>query len=330
MRPLLQGSHHPGLFVHTTTTSSPSRAVLSAHTMIDAVSIIVPVFNRHSAIGDALQSLVRQTYHHWEAIVVDDCSTDGTSRVVEEYTRKDARFRLLSHAERKGAQAARNSGIRAAQGRWIAFLDSDDQWVPDSLASRLRVMEEKGFDVVHSDCYVIGPNATELRRYGIPPMEGQIYTELLRRPGPLFQGLVVSKEALNRIRCLDENIASFQEWDTAIQLAKCHEFAFLPEPTFIYNCLRNDSISSDLARTALGYQQVVVKHRWAILRHAGPRALAGHYETTARHYFRANDVPSALRFFLLAALLWPFQPAAYFRRVQQFLAATRRGHTRCA
>ncbi len=319
MRPLLQVPAYFGLFAQTTTTSSPFHAVLSPDTMIDTVSIIVPVFNRHSAIADALQSLLRQTFRQWEAIVVDDCSTDGTSQVVEEYTRKDARIRLLRHAKRRGAQAARNSGIRAAQGRWMAFLDSDDQWLPDSLEARLGLAERQKVHVVHSECSVVQRGDIDARRFGVPPMEGRVYKELLRGPGPVFPSLLVSKEALTRIGYLDEGITSYQEWDTAIRLAKYYEFAFVSKPTFIYDRRQEDTISRDLLRTAIGYEQVFRKHRWAVLRHLGPKALAFHCQTAAAHLRLAGDRRKALRYLLLAILLWPFRPGAIVRRARRFL-----------
>ena len=287
--------------------------------MNDLVSIIVPVFNRRSAIREALESILKQTYEHWEALVVDDGSTDGTAQVVEEYSRADSRVRLLRHGQRKGAQAARNSGIRAAQGRWIAFLDSDDQWLPDSLEARLGLAERAKVHVVHSDCHVLRPDETQPQRFGVPPMEGKVYRELLRRPGPLFPSLVVSKEAMARIGYLDESIASFQEWDTAIRLAKYYDFAFHPEPTFIYDCRQEDTISRNMLCTAIGYEQVFRKHRWAVLKHLGPKALAFHYQTVAAHFRLAGDGRKALRYLLLAIFLWPFRPGAIVRRAQRFL-----------
>ena len=220
--------------------------------MNDLVSIIVPVFNRRSAIREALESILKQTYEHWEALVVDDGSTDGTAQVVEEYSRADSRVRLLRHGQRKGAQAARNTGIRDAQGEWIAFLDSDDQWLPCSLEVRLRALRERAVSVVHSECYVLRPESTQPDRFGVPAMRGQVYRELLRSPGPVFPSLLVSKEALSHIDYLDENLASYQEWDTAIRLAKHYCYGFVEEPTFVYDCRGTDTISKDALRNALG------------------------------------------------------------------------------
>jgi len=286
--------------------------------MNDLVSVIVPAFDRCTLIGQALDSILGQTYKHWEAVVVDDASTDGTAQIVEEYSRIEPRIRLVRHGQRKGAQAARNTGIRVARGIWIAFLDSDDWWLPASLEMRLQALAEKKVSVVHSECYVLRPGSQELQRFGVPPMQGQVYRELLRRPGPMFQGLLISRELLTRFGHLDERIVSHQEWDTAIRLAKYSEFGFLPEPTFIYDCRHKGTISEDSVLIATGYARVVRKHWRSILLYCGPVALSSHAYTIAGLCRRTDDRRNALLYFSLALLLWPFRPGALLRRAQGF------------
>ena len=101
------------------------------------VSVVIPAYNRAGQVGRALESVSRQTYPHWEIVVVDDASTDGTAQAVEARAADIGHLRLARHACNLGAQAARNTGIRASRGPWIAFLDSDDWWEPDSLELRL-------------------------------------------------------------------------------------------------------------------------------------------------------------------------------------------------
>jgi glycosyltransferase involved in cell wall biosynthesis len=281
------------------------------------VSVVIPAHNRAGSIARAVSSVLAQTYPHLEAIVVNDGSTDETARVVEECARTDTRIRLIGYSQNRGAQAARNLGIRAARGEWIAFLDSDDEWLSDSLALRLQLALEGRLQVVHSECYVTEPGSTELRRFGLPPLQGGVYRKLLQRSGTTFPSLLVSREAMRNIGDLDETIRSFQEWDTAIRLAKYYRFGFVPEPTFIYHRGSADSISKDLRREAMGYEQVFTKHRWEVLRYAGPRALASHYRMVAGLYRRGNDEVSARRFRHTANWLWPFRPRSILRTMQR-------------
>jgi glycosyltransferase involved in cell wall biosynthesis len=273
----------------------------------ESVSVIVPAFNRASCIGEALESLQRQTHGNWNAIVVDDCSTDATVAVVQEYCRQDKRISLLAQGRNQGAQAARNAGIRAATSKWIAFLDSDDQYVPDSLEIRLRKACETGFRVIHSSCGFLNTSDHSAKVFEVRPSEGNIYKDVLQRPGPLFPSLLVAKDALAHIDYLDESIISYQEWDTAIRLAKHYHFGFVAEPTFLYRLSGEDSISRDLSRTAAGYEQVVRKHFRAILFQAGPHAVANHYSSLAYLYRLAGKNTKAVSSAINAVAWWPLK-----------------------
>ncbi|MCV9388810.1 glycosyltransferase family 2 protein [Reichenbachiella ulvae] len=108
------------------------------------VSVIIPSFNREKLIGETLQSVLDQTYSHWECIIVDDGSTDGTIDIVQSFVKKDNRFKLYKrHREPKGAPTCRNIGIERSKGEYIIFLDSDDIMLEDCINSRLQITQEK-------------------------------------------------------------------------------------------------------------------------------------------------------------------------------------------
>jgi glycosyltransferase involved in cell wall biosynthesis len=285
------------------------------------VSVVIPTYNRARCIGRALESVLGQSHADFEVIVVDDGSTDDTARIVREYAGADRRVRWVPCPRRRGAQAARNTGVRAARGGWIAFLDSDDEWLPDSLALRLGYAMGRGLHVVHSDCYVSDPGGAELRRWGLPAVAGRAYGPLLQRSGTTFPSLLISREAVSRIGGLDETIQSFQEWDTAIRLAKHYEFGFIAEPTFVYHRGVADSLSHDARRAARGYEQVFTKHRWPILTHCGPDAVASHYRTAAGLYRKVDDAANARRCLTMAAV---FSPLSVVRRVQRLFGPAMR------
>ena len=283
------------------------------------VSVVIPTYNRGRCIERAIESVVAQTHTDLEVIVVDDRSADDTVEVVEAYARKDSRVRLLKHDKRNGAQAARNTGINAARGDWIAFLDSDDEWLQDSLASRLRVAHEGNPKVVHSECYVIRDGSTQPLRYGLSALEGFAYRRLLKQPGTLFSSLLIARECFERIGRLDENIVSYQEWDLSIRLARYYRFGFIAEPTFIYDCRQGDTISRDVSRGARGYEQVFTKYFWPILHQCGPKTLAAHYQKTAYWYAQANDERNARRCSRNAFFCWPLQPRMILHRLERLL-----------
>jgi glycosyltransferase involved in cell wall biosynthesis len=268
------------------------------------VSVIIPAYNRGKHIQRAVQSVLAQTYADLEVVVVDDGSKDDTVPRVQEEARHDSRVRLIEHCQQKGAQAARNTGIREAKGEWIAFLDSDDYWLPDSLEARLSLMGTSRTRIVHSECYLLKSDNIELEK--APRLEGNAYQQLLRKPGPMYQSLLAARQAFDRIAYLDESIVSYQEWDTFIRLAKHYSFVFLAQPTFVYDCRNSDSISANSIREANGYKQVFTKHWRPILSLLGPWGLADHYYHAADLYQRAGNQQNSRLCHWAAVCLWPF------------------------
>ena len=113
--------------------------------MSDLISIIVPVYNVEKYIRETMDCVLAQTYGNWELLLVDDCGTDGTVGVIKDYLeeKRDERIRLIHQPSNMGAARARNRGLQEARGRYIAYLDADDLWVPEKLEKELRFMEEK-------------------------------------------------------------------------------------------------------------------------------------------------------------------------------------------
>lgn len=105
------------------------------------VSVIMPCYNAAAYIGETIESVLAQTYTNWELLIVDDCSTDDSLAVIARYD--DPRIRVLKNEKNSGAAVTRNNAIEAANGRFMAFLDSDDLWHPEKLAEQLAFMAEK-------------------------------------------------------------------------------------------------------------------------------------------------------------------------------------------
>lgn len=123
--------------------------------MNDLVSIIIPVYNRTKELQRAVYSVLNQTYQQFEIIIVDDGSHENIKLVVDRIFSDHSKIRYLRHEKNFGAQAARNTGIKAAKGEWIAFLDSDDEYLPDSIEVRLNKASTARVPVVHSDCIIV-------------------------------------------------------------------------------------------------------------------------------------------------------------------------------
>src|SRR6056297_1399486 len=116
------------------------------------VSVIVPTYNRADSLPRTIDSVLAQTHDDLELVVVDDASTDDTETVVERY--EDDRVTYLEHATNRGGSAARNTGIRASDGDYVAFLDSDDEWHPEKLERQVRELESRSEEWVAAYCGV--------------------------------------------------------------------------------------------------------------------------------------------------------------------------------
>lgn len=112
--------------------------------MNELVSIITPSYNTAKFIGKTIESVQNQTYQNWEMIIVDDCSTDNTDEVIDRYL-SDKRIKYIKNGKNSGAAVSRNRALREAKGKWIAFLDSDDLWMPEKLEKQISFMEKNGY-----------------------------------------------------------------------------------------------------------------------------------------------------------------------------------------
>lgn len=116
----------------------------------DLVSIIMPAYNAESYIASAIDSILNQSYQNWELLVVNDASADTTGKIVQEIQKKDPRITLLTNAANMGIAGSRNVALENAKGRFIAFLDSDDLWLPEKLDTQLAFMVESGAAITYS------------------------------------------------------------------------------------------------------------------------------------------------------------------------------------
>ncbi|WP_139822725.1 glycosyltransferase family 2 protein [Tuberibacillus sp. Marseille-P3662] len=126
------------------------------------VSIITPSYNSSDYIEEAISCVKNQTYENWEMIIVDDCSTDNSREIIQKQVSYDQRIRFIPLKENSGAAVARNNAISAANGRYIAFLDSDDLWMPQKLVEQVDFMERNDLAFTFTQYSVIDQNGEEV------------------------------------------------------------------------------------------------------------------------------------------------------------------------
>lgn len=119
----------------------------------DLVSIIMPSYNTGKYIKKSIESVISQTYKNWELIIVDDCSTDNTENIISQFT--DKRIKFFKNEKNSGAAVSRNKALREAKGKWIAFLDSDDLWLPQKLEKQINFMDKNKYHFSYTDYKIL-------------------------------------------------------------------------------------------------------------------------------------------------------------------------------
>ena len=211
------------------------------------VSVIICVYNAERYIGDCLRSVFAQTYSNFELIVVNDCSSDGTVAEVQKFN--DPRLRIIHLPTTSGGPAVpRNRGVDVAKGKYFAFLDADDLWLPEKLAKQVALMEaHPEYGYTHTACWKIDERGTRLcvrHGHNLPP-SGRYWEVLLQQVWMSSSTVMVSRESWERLGPFNET----DEWrvhedlEFALRYAKVMPFGVLAEPLAEYR-LTPGNISS--------------------------------------------------------------------------------------
>lgn len=197
------------------------------------VSVVIPAYNSARTITATIQSALAQTVGELEVIVVDDGSSDETVASVEAIG--DPRVRIVRR-ENGGAAAARNSGIRAARGRWVALLDADDLWLPEKLERQLAVLEsDPAVRAVQSGAYFVDDelNVLYVRRCFQPQDNLLTFLRFQNMPN-VASTWMVEREKLIEIGMFDEQLAILEDWELSLRIARHCNPVCIPEPLSRY------------------------------------------------------------------------------------------------
>jgi glycosyltransferase involved in cell wall biosynthesis len=206
-----------------------------------AVSVIIPTHNRAALVTEAVASVLAQSFRDFELLVVDDGSTDGTAAALAPY---EPQIRLLRRASRGGVSAARNTGITAARGEWLAFLDSDDLWLPEKLARQMAYL------AAHPDLKLCQTEETWVRR-GVrvsQPLShrkagGRIFFASLERCLVSPSAVILHRRLYEQHGVFDEGLPAAEDYDLWLRLAWRYDIGLLPEPLIIKRGGRADQLS---------------------------------------------------------------------------------------
>lgn len=192
----------------------------------DLISIIVPSFNREHTILRTLNSVINQTYTNLEIIVVDDCSTDKTVPLIRSLMKNEPRLQLLINPENKGANYTRNRGIKHTKGKYISFLDSDDEWYPETIEilwKKIKNPSEK-VGLVYPGLIFI---TNRYQRKIFPKFRGNVFRDLMTK-GTIGSYPLIKREVFTKSGLFDESEAlrkgGNQEYELWIRISQYYEF----------------------------------------------------------------------------------------------------------
>ena len=226
--------------------------------MVGRVSVIIPYYNRARFIDECLASIFAQTRAPDEVIVVDDCSEPAQRRHLDQYA---PRVRIVDQPRNGGVSAARNAGVRAATGEWVAFNDSDDVWVADKLAIQVAHVEQSpGCDGVHSAVRAFYDDGRIAVSDPIAPrltLADALHDNMIR-----VQCLLIKTSVMRAIGGFDETLRCCEDDDLGIRLAsRGYQLDYLAEPLTEMRRGNYDHLFSNWRRIIRGKATVALRHR---------------------------------------------------------------------
>ena len=218
----------------------------------DLISIIMPAYNCEKYIGEAIDSVLAQSYRNWELILIDDGSVDNTYSIVKEYLQNDIRVSLLSNEKNIGVSAARNRGIEYAKGEWIAFLDSDDIWAPYKLEKQLAAAQENNGEFIFTGSAFINEKGQPYKGIFEVP-EKVSYKELRKQNVISCSSVLIKKKFFINIKMEGDDM--HEDYAVWLRILKTGITAYgVNEPLLIYRIHRNSKSWNKIKTVRMTYK----------------------------------------------------------------------------
>lgn len=269
------------------------------------VSVILPAYNRARTLPRALHSVLAQDDGQLEVIVADDASTDDTPQLMARLA--DPRVRYLRLPVNGGPAAARNAALDVARGEYIAFQDSDDEWLPLKLEKQLAALMQAGPAV---DLVICGQLRWDRRTLSYLPQhgrldarQGRLREDILRNNFALTPSWLVRRKAFDALGGFDASLPMLEDWEWLIRYNARYRAVLLDEPLMMV-WESSDSISNQHAKYVRALGLIIARHADAL---AGDRrSLAGLHYVLAKKEAMHGTARAARRAFLSAVRIWPY------------------------
>ena len=280
------------------------------------VSVVIPTHNRAEFLRDAIASVLKQTFQDFEVIVVDDASSDNTRDVVGSF--HDERIRYMRHENNKGGSAARNTGILNSKCEYLAFLDDDDEWLPEKLDRQMELLltSDPNVGVVYTGYLDVDAASGQVIGQQIPARRGNLSQHLwTENCVGSASSVLLKKDCLNRVGLFDESLPCSQDYDLWIRTAKEYLFECVQLPLFKYSVHEN-KISTDTDARYRGLEIFQKKYDNSPL---SKKYYSHVYVDLGITHCLAGEVKKGRKAFIKAITLCPFESRGYINLCLSFL-----------
>lgn len=271
------------------------------------VSVIVPVYNAAKYVSKALESVFCQTFKDYEVIVVNDGSIDDSERVISLYQEK---IRYFSQ-ENKGPACARNLGIRNARGNYVAFLDADDEWMPEKLERQMDLFKrDKSVKLIYTGGIFInedGEYIGTIKSYfgNSEQVLRQLFISNCVSP---INSVIVEKSCFSAVGCFDENLKVAEDWDLMIRTCRKYNFACIALPLVAQRKVRGSQ--SDNAKRNISNELIFLRKLFSDKENSGfwdlrRKSFSYRYFCAAWAFLEAGKRKEALKYIFLSLITHP-------------------------
>ena len=275
------------------------------------VSVIIPTYNRAEFLRSAIKSALQQTFTDFEIIVSDDRSTDHTREVVESF--KDKRIKYVRNEGNKGPSATRNTAISISKGEYIAFLDDDDEWIPEKLRSQVNLLDKSPPEIcgVYSNRLMINKSNAKIvsTNPGTEKLRGNLLYQLAKKSPIHTSTVIVRKKCLDEVGPFDETMSYMEDRDLWIRLSINWDFEYIDEPLTKAYFHSNGHLSHNLKGQTEGREKLL--ERYQPLFKKNKESWGKLYLCLGAQYCQLKKMKKGRKNILKGIKIYPFNKIAY-------------------
>lgn len=263
------------------------------------VSVIIPTYNRGILVAETIKSVINQSYNDIEIIVVDDGSTDNTEEVIKNIVASNLFYIKTSNSGRPAVP--RNTGFKHSRGEYIAFLDSDDIWLPDKIKRQVKILEnDSRVGLVFCQCKFFGEGYRENKLYPSKAFSGNVFENLILGNFVPTVSVLCRREVLEQIGVFDENpnLRAFEDYELWIRIAYKFQFHYINEPLCLFRMHSQNILGIDNLKSHLGAFRALCSaiNKVGLNETQLKKAVGHHYLTTAMAWLENKNYDNFEKF----------------------------------